>query len=93
MSEFDKSEYIEQGGLYIDDGCIWYEGAKYLPERTCEMIDIKSGDRADYDCDEHIYHCKKCHAERGVYAYNEDGDVWAEMPKHCPECGVRVVER
>lgn len=61
-------------------------------ERTCEMIDLKTGDRADYDCDEHVFHCEACHAERGVYAYNEDGDVWAEMSKYCPECRAKVVK-
>ena len=92
MSEFDKSEYIEQGGLYVDDGCIWYEGAKYLPERTCEMINIKSGDRADYDCDEHIFHCKNCHAERGVYASADMGRSrpFREIEAHTPRIGDAV---
>ncbi len=62
-------------------------------ERECAMSDMETGFQADLDCSEHVFHCWACNAERGVYAYDEDGNVWAEMPKRCPECGAKVVER
>lgn len=78
IRDFDKGEFIEQGGLYVDDGCIWYEGVKYLPERTCEVVSVR------YDpvygavytlscCDDEVMH---------------DGE--GEPPKHCQHCRARV---
>lgn len=60
-------------------------------ERTCEMSAIPSGEQAEYDCYEVIWHCQSCHIECALYAFNEDGDVWAERPNYCPNCGARLV--
>lgn len=63
----------------------------YRPERTCEMVEMPTGEKAVYsDTDEIIWHCQFCHAERAIYEFGEDGDVWAAAPKFCPECGARV---
>lgn len=61
--------------------------------RMCKMACLATGERAQYDCYEVIYHCASCNAERAVYAFGEDGDVWAEKPAYCPSCGARVVEQ
>lgn len=59
-------------------------------ERTCGVVRIPTGERAQYDCQEVIWHCKSCHSERAVYAFGEDGDVWAEQPAYCPVCGANL---
>ena len=61
-------------------------------ERTCRMTELPTGESVEYDTEEVIYHCEKCHAERAVYDFNENGDVWAEHPRFCPCCGAKVVE-
>lgn len=78
MKEFDKEEYIEQGGLYVDDGCIWYEGIKYLPERTCGEWRGSPGSVWEEDSLE--LWCEHCDREI-------DPD-WS----YCPFCGAKVVE-
>lgn len=61
-------------------------------ERTCEMLRMPTGEKAAYsDTDEVIWHCRFCHAESAAYAFDEDGAVWAAVPKFCPECGAKVV--
>lgn len=63
----------------------------YRPERTCEMLEVQTGDKTDYwDAIEIIWHCQSCHEERAVYGFGEDGGVWAEKPKFCPNCGAKV---
>lgn len=60
--------------------------------RTCAMTNIPTGEKAVYaDTDEVIWHCELCHAEMSIYAFGEDGNVWAEKPNYCPECGAKVV--
>ncbi len=62
-------------------------------ERTCEMVDILTEFKEHHNYDEHAFRCGACHAEREVYAYDEEGNMWAEIPKRCPECGAKVVGR
>lgn len=61
-------------------------------ERTCEIARVETGEPAEYDCDEVLWHCASCHEEVAIYAYNEDGDIWADKPAFCPNCGAKVVE-
>lgn len=61
-------------------------------ERTCRMVEVETGDVADYsDTDEVIFHCMSCHVDRGIFSYDEDGNVYSERPKYCPNCGAKVV--
>ena len=60
-------------------------------ERTCEIVRCETGEPAEYDCDEVLWHCKSCHEEVAIYAYNENGDTWADKPTFCPNCGAKVV--
>lgn len=63
------------------------------PERTCRMVEVKTGEVADYrDTDEVIFHCESCHTERGIFSYDEDGNVYPARPEYCPNCGAKVVE-
>ena len=63
-----------------------------LIDSTCSMDAIDTGEMADYDCSEHIMHCKNCDAEFGYVLYSEDGDViMDDKPKFCPNCGAMVV--
>ncbi len=63
------------------------------PERTCRMLEVETGEVADYrDTDEVIFHCESCHAERGIFSYDEDGNVYSARPEYCPYCGAKVVE-
>lgn len=74
----------EQFSLAVHDGRAW----QVL--RECEMVEMPTGEKAAYsDTDEIIWHCRFCHAERAVYEFGEDGDVWAAAPKFCPECGAK----
>lgn len=68
------------------------DGMRYVPERTCEIVRCETGEPAEYDCDEVIWHCESCHEEVAIYAYNENGDTWADKPAFCPNCGAKVVE-
>lgn len=80
MKEFDKDEYIERGGLYVKDGCIWYGGIKHVPVRTChDALPEKHGEPI-----EGYWECSECGCEIG-------GDC--DAPKYCPGCGAKVVER
>lgn len=64
-----------------------------LIDPTCHMDAIDTGEQADYECREHIMHCKCCGAEFGYVLYGEDGDVsMYDKPDFCPECGKRVVD-
>lgn len=60
-------------------------------ERTCEIARVETGEPAEYDCDEVLWHCESCHEEVAIYAYNENGDTWADKPAFCPNCGAKVV--
>lgn len=60
-------------------------------ERTCEIVRCETGEPAEYDCDEVLWHCESCHEEVAIYAYNENGDTWADKPSFCPNCGSKVV--
>lgn len=63
------------------------------PERTCHMDELNTGEPAVYeDTDEVIFHCMSCHAERGIFSYDEDGNVYSERPEYCPNCGAKVVD-
>lgn len=83
-----------------DDGA-WYEGngVQHLADliepaakRTCQMVEVETGEPADYrDTDEVIFHCTSCNAERGVFSYDVDGNVYTERPEYCPNCGAKVV--
>lgn len=64
-----------------------------LIDPTCNIDVMDTGERADYDCREHIMHCSNCGAEFGYVLYGEDGDVsMDDKPKFCPGCGARVVD-
>lgn len=68
-------------------------GKRYVPERTCQIEMIDTGNKAAYEHYEHIAHCHSCHHEFGYVLYNEDGDTWQdEKPNYCPNCGAKVVE-
>lgn len=77
MKEFDKDEYVEQGGLYVDDGCIWYEGIKYLPERTCHDIAAVYGK----------FVCGACGCVVHDTSVIDNGGLY-----HCPDCGDEVID-
>lgn len=62
-------------------------------ERTCHVTELKTGEPANYeDTDEVIFHCESCHAERGVFSYDDDGNVYSERPDYCPHCGAEVID-
>lgn len=83
----------------------WEHGGEYLAEymerinaadqeRTCRMDDMVTGERADYECWEHVMHCCACHYEFGLVQFNENGDVWMNnAPSFCPHCGAKVVSK
>lgn len=88
--EFDwKAAYEHRFDRHSNEELI--EAWNTRAERTCSMSDIKTGEQAEYDTEEVIYHCENCHDERAVYAFNEDGNVWADAPNYCPNCGAKVV--
>ncbi len=63
-----------------------------LVDPTCNMDVMTTGERADYECSEHIMRCLNCGAEFGYVLYSEDGDVsMDDKPNYCPHCGTRVV--
>ena len=63
-----------------------------LIDPVCDMDVIDTGEEADYECSEHIMHCRNCGAEFGYVLYGEDGDVsMDDKPMFCPNCGARVV--
>ncbi len=67
-----------------------------LIDPTCNIDVMTTGERADYECSEHIMRCLNCGAEFGYVLYGEDGDVsMDDEPNYCPQCGAEVkkVER
>lgn len=79
MSKEDIDRYIEHGGLYVDadNGCIWHEGVKYVPERTCSV-------RESYHDVDGSWHYLTC---------GHRADTWLDdPPEYCPNCGARVVK-
>ena len=63
-----------------------------LIDPTCHIDVMSTGNQADYECREHLMHCKNCGAEFGYVLYGEDGDVsMDDKPSYCPNCGARVV--
>lgn len=68
-----------------------YKAWNTRAERTCKILRVETGEPAEYDCDEVIWHCESCHEEVAIYAYNENGDTWADKPAFCPNCGAKVV--
>ncbi|OKY81528.1 MAG: hypothetical protein BHV62_01560 [Eggerthella sp. 51_9] len=63
-----------------------------LMDPTCDIDVMATGERADYECSEHIMRCLGCGAEFGYVLYGEDGDVsMDDKPSYCPHCGTRVV--
>lgn len=97
---YDRAEVEDALGLVTDDGA-WYEGngVQHLADliepaakRTCQMVEVETGEPADYrDTDEVIFHGTSCNAERGVFSYDVDGNVYTERPEYCPNCGAKVV--
>lgn len=97
---YDCAEVEISLGLLTDGGARYgVDGVRHLadliepePERTCRMVEVKTGEVADYrDTDEIIFHCKSCHTERGIFSYDEDGNVYSARPEYCPNCGAEVV--
>ena len=66
--------------------------ADLIDRPTCNMDVMTTGERADYECSEHIMRCLNCAAEFGYVLYGEGGDVsMDDKPNYCPHCGTRVV--
>lgn len=88
MKELDKDEYIERGGLYVDDGCIWYEGVRYLPERTCHpmsMIEYRGPDLKEVE----VWACSVC---GNIISWDyDDYDPDTDGPSYCDDCRAKVV--
>lgn len=82
--------FAETGGFFSKEAAI--EAWNTRAERTCEIARVETGEPAEYDCDEVLWHCESCHEEVAIYAYNENGDTWADKPAFCPNCGAKVVE-
>lgn len=105
VGDFTDGRFYDWGEVETALGLVdygsWYEEADVLrladliepePERTCRMVEVETGDVADYrDTDEVIFHCESCHVDRGIFSYDEDGNVYSERPKYCPNCGAKVV--
>jgi DNA-directed RNA polymerase subunit RPC12/RpoP len=96
--------FSETLGLYRTNICwanptkateTWANIVNYLADLidpTCNMDVMTTGERADYECSEHIMRCLNCGAEFGYVLYGEDGDVsMDDKPNYCPHCGTRVV--
>ena len=67
--------------------------ADLIDRPTCNMDVMTTGERADYECSEHIMRCLNCGAEFGYVLYSEDGDVsMDDKPNYCPQCGAEVVD-
>ena len=67
--------------------------ADLIDRPTCNIDVMTTGERADYECSEHIMRCLNCGAEFGYVLYSEDGDVsMDDKPNYCPQCGAEVVE-
>lgn len=70
-----------------------FQKSTQASDEICSIADLDTGNVADYECHEHIKHCKNCNHEFGYVLYNEDGDVWMdEQPCYCPRCGVKAGE-
>lgn len=86
---------IQRAGFFDDElytPAQIHEAWNTRAERTCEIARVETGEPAEYDCDEVLWHCESCHEEVAIYAYNENGDTWADKPAFCPDCGAKVVE-
>lgn len=104
--DFGDGKFYARGEVEITLGLLTDGGARYgangvrhladliePEERTCRMVEVKTGEVADYrDTDEIIFHCKSCHTERGIFSYDEDGNVYSARPEYCPNCGARVTD-
>lgn len=84
--------------LGVDSTSEHYEDAlvdrliELIGRPTCNMDVMATGERADYECSEHIMRCLNCGAEFGYVLYGEGGDVsMDDKPNYCPHCGTRVV--
>ena len=54
---------------------------------------MTAGERADYECSEHIMRCLDCGAEFGYVPYGEGGDAsMDDEPNYRPQCGAEVKE-
>lgn len=80
--------------LGVDSTSEHYEDAlvdrliELIGRPTCNMDVMATGERADYECSEHIMRCLNCGAEFGYVLYSEDGDVsMDDKPNYCPNCG------
>lgn len=85
--------------LGVDSTSEHYEDAlvdrliELIGRPTCNMDVMATGERADYECSEHIMRCLNCGAEFGYVLYSEDGDVsMDDKPNYCPNCGAEVFE-
>lgn len=88
LTELDLTDVFVTDAGYLP--AEWLEAHEYR-ERTCRMDELNTGEPAAYeDTDEVIFHCMSCHAERGIFSYDEDGNVYSEPPRYCPNCGARV---
>lgn len=86
---------VSISGKYMHDAeeTVYGALADLIDRPTCHMVEVKTGEVADYrDADEIIFHCKSCHTERGIFSYDEDGNVYSARPEYCPNCGAKVVE-
>lgn len=71
----------------------WPNDLADIIDQTCDIDALDTGERADYECSEHIMHCSACNAEFGYVLYSEDRGVsMDDKPRFCPNCGARCVD-
>lgn len=73
-SNWDKGEWPDY--VFVTHGA--YDGARYVPERTCEFT-YELGD------DGWWWYCSNC----GVLSSEYDLD---KVPNYCPNCGLKVIK-